>query len=177
MGASAGSLSNTTCPALPSCMDMSTRSGVRTKQTSQLQELMEARCMPAIREETRVSHKLSPEIVGPSLRTATEILDSAYSKKTKEIQEVILLCAGKCIRTHTHTEESRRACRFVLIVMLLYTYRTMLVLRSTYHVTSGEWLQFFLLQTKSPSLFRPCFSGRVRFFEPALCSLSNDAKY
>ncbi|CAN0365334.1 unnamed protein product, partial [Pylaiella littoralis] len=55
--------------------------------TSQLQELMEARCMPAIREETRVSHKLSPEIVGPSLRTATEILDSAYSKRTKEIQE------------------------------------------------------------------------------------------
>lgn len=44
--------------------------------------------MPAIRKEMRVSHKLCPEIVGPTLQTATEILDSAYSKKTREKQQV-----------------------------------------------------------------------------------------
>lgn len=44
--------------------------------------------MPAIREEMRVSEKLSPTIIGPTLKTATEILDSAYSKRTREKQEV-----------------------------------------------------------------------------------------
>lgn len=44
--------------------------------------------MPAIRAEMRVSEKLSPEIVGPTLKTATEILDSAYSKQTRVAQEV-----------------------------------------------------------------------------------------
>ncbi|CAM9738436.1 unnamed protein product [Ectocarpus sp. 13 AM-2016] len=55
--------------------------------TSQLQELMEAHCMPSIRKEMRVSHKLCPEIIGPTLKTATDILDSAYSKRTREAQE------------------------------------------------------------------------------------------
>ncbi|CAM9529419.1 unnamed protein product [Ectocarpus sp. 12 AP-2014] len=55
--------------------------------TSQLQVLMEAHCMPSIRKEMRVSHKLCPEIIGPTLKTATDILDSAYSKKTREAQE------------------------------------------------------------------------------------------
>ncbi|CBJ25470.1 conserved unknown protein [Ectocarpus siliculosus] len=55
--------------------------------TSQLQELMEAHCMPSIRKEMRVSHKLCPEITGPTLKTATDILDSAYSKRTREAQE------------------------------------------------------------------------------------------
>eukprot|EP00903_Cladosiphon_okamuranus_P009352 g8918.t1 len=55
--------------------------------TSQLQELMEAHCMPSIRKEMRVSEKLSPEIVGPSLKTATEILHRAYSKRTRETQK------------------------------------------------------------------------------------------
>ncbi|CAN0048640.1 unnamed protein product, partial [Ectocarpus fasciculatus] len=54
--------------------------------TSQLQELMEAHCMPSIRKEMRVSHKLCPEIIGPTLKTATDILDSAYSKRTREAQ-------------------------------------------------------------------------------------------
>lgn len=44
--------------------------------------------MPAIREEMKVSEKLSPTIIGPTLKTATEILDSAYSKRTREAQEV-----------------------------------------------------------------------------------------
>ncbi|CAB1117541.1 unnamed protein product [Ectocarpus sp. CCAP 1310/34] len=55
--------------------------------TPQLQELMEAHCMPLIRKEMRVSHKLCPEIIGPTLKTATDILDSAYSKRTREAQE------------------------------------------------------------------------------------------
>lgn len=45
--------------------------------------------MPSIRTEMRVSHKLSSEIVGPSLKIATEILHSAYSKRTKETQKVM----------------------------------------------------------------------------------------
>lgn len=44
--------------------------------------------MTSIRTELRVSEKLSPEIVGPTLKTATEILDSAYSKRTRVAQEV-----------------------------------------------------------------------------------------
>eukprot|EP00752_Nemacystus_decipiens_P010548 g9393.t1 len=55
--------------------------------TSQLQGLMEVHCMPSIQKEMRVSQKLSPEIVGPSLETATEILHRAYSKRTREIQK------------------------------------------------------------------------------------------
>lgn len=45
--------------------------------------------MPSIRTEMRVSQKLSPEIIGPSLETATEILHSTYSKRTRQTQEVI----------------------------------------------------------------------------------------
>lgn len=45
--------------------------------------------MPSIRAEMRLSQKLSPEIIGPSLETATEILHSAYSKRTRQTQKVI----------------------------------------------------------------------------------------
>ena len=49
---------------------------------------MEDHCIPAIREEMRVSEKLSPTIIGPTLKAATEILHNAYSKRTREAQEV-----------------------------------------------------------------------------------------
>lgn len=55
---------------------------------------MEAHCMPSIRKEMRVSHKLCPEIIGPTLKTATAILDSAYSKRTREAQEVRVDLSG-----------------------------------------------------------------------------------
>ena len=45
--------------------------------------------MPSVRTEMRVSHKLAPDIVGPSLETATEILHSAYSRRTREAQQVM----------------------------------------------------------------------------------------
>lgn len=49
---------------------------------------MEVHCMPSIREELRVSEKLEPRIVGPTLETSTQILDSVYAKRTKVVQEV-----------------------------------------------------------------------------------------
>lgn len=54
--------------------------------------------MPSIRSEMRVSYKLCPEIIGPSLKTATDILHSAYSKKTREKQKVVY-----CVRGITQT--------------------------------------------------------------------------
>lgn len=44
--------------------------------------------MPSIREELRVSEKLASDIVGPSLATATAILDNAYAIRAKAAQEV-----------------------------------------------------------------------------------------
>lgn len=52
--------------------------------------------MPSIRAEMRVSQKLSPEIVGPSLKTATEILHRAYSKRTRETQKVTDVSDVRC---------------------------------------------------------------------------------
>lgn len=57
-------------------------------QTCQLQELMEKYCMSSIRKEMRVTEKLAPNIIGPTLETATQILDRVYSKHTKVAQEV-----------------------------------------------------------------------------------------
>lgn len=49
---------------------------------------MEKHCLLSIRAVMKISEKLEPEIVGPSLEVATQILDMAYSKQTRLVQEV-----------------------------------------------------------------------------------------
>ncbi len=71
--------------------------------------------MPSIRQEMRVSQKLAPEIVGPSLKTATEILDSAYSKRTRETQQVLRRNAHDqstwaCASTVRHVDKGSIPC-------------------------------------------------------------------
>lgn len=55
--------------------------------------------MTSIREELRVSEKLSAEIVGPTLKSATGILASAYSRRMKRAQEVSRehICLWHCL--------------------------------------------------------------------------------
>ncbi|CAM9327817.1 unnamed protein product, partial [Choristocarpus tenellus] len=59
-----------------------------TVTVSQLQELMERHCLVSVRQELKVGEGLAPEIVGPDLKTATNILEQAYSFHTRGFQKV-----------------------------------------------------------------------------------------